>query len=191
MELLQNTQPPSKSKFNKKVFASNNEWIKRFLQEEEFVDVLMKMRQDANLTNVSLVRAQLQFKKYKDDGIMDKQSFMREMKELIISCAKEPLSENQKMKLDTTLVTLYRLFDIDRNGILKSDEVAAALMVLCQGSVASKLKFGIQIFSSTDTETDIKIGWGEFKTLLFFIFKLSMETGNEIMIDYPLDKLAS
>lgn len=95
------------------------------------------------------------------------------------------------MKLDTTLVTLYRLFDIDRNGILKSDEVAAALLVLCRGSIAAKLRFGIRIFSSTDTETDIKIGWTEFQTLVYFIFKLSMESGNEIMIDYPLDKLAN
>ena len=92
--MLQNTQPPSKSKFSQKKFASNNEWIKRFLQEEEFVDVLIKMREDANLTNVSLVRAQMQFKKYKDDGILDKRSFMKEMKELIIACAKEPLSDN-------------------------------------------------------------------------------------------------
>lgn len=73
----------------------------------------------------------MQFAKYKDDGIMDKQGFLREMKELIIACAKEPLSDNQMMKLDGMLITLYRLFDIDKNGILRSDEVAASLMVLC------------------------------------------------------------
>ena len=60
------------------------------------------------------------------------------------------------------LISLYTLFDIDKNGILKSDEIAAALLVLCKGSMASKIKFGIQIFSSTDTETDVKIRFSEF-----------------------------
>lgn len=88
------------------------------------------------------------------------------------------------------LISLYTLFDIDKNGILKSDEVAASLIVLCRGSMAAKLKFAIEIFSSTDTDTEIKIRLSEFQTLLYFIFKLSLEAGSEIMIDYPLDKLA-
>ena len=54
--------------------------------------------------------------------------------------------------MDSQLISLYSLFDIDKNGILKSDEVAAALVVLCKGSIASKIKFGLSIFSSTDTE---------------------------------------
>ena len=66
------------------------------------------------------------------------------------------------MKMDAMLISLYTLFDIDKNGILKSDEVAAALVVLCKGSMAAKLKFAIQIFSSTDTENDIKIRHSEF-----------------------------
>jgi len=54
---LQKTQPPTKSNFAKKQFNDANEWAKRFLQEEEFVDHLMKMREDCQLQNVSLVRA--------------------------------------------------------------------------------------------------------------------------------------
>ena len=57
LEALQRTQPPSKSKFAQKKFATANEWVKRFLQEEEFVDHLMKMRDDCNLQKVSLVLA--------------------------------------------------------------------------------------------------------------------------------------
>ena len=94
------------------------------------------------------------------------------------------------MKMDAMLISLYTLFDIDKNGILKSDEVAAALVVLCKGSMASKLKFAIEIFSSVETETEIKIRFSEFQTLLYFIFKLSLEAGSEIMLDYPLDQLA-
>ena len=47
------------------------------------------------------------------------------------------------MKMDGMLISLYSLFDIDKNGILKADEVAAALCVLCKGSMASKIKFAI------------------------------------------------
>merc|ERR1712060_200870 len=107
----------------------------------------------------------------------------------ITSCTPD-MSDNQRMKLDATLASLYTKFDIDKNGILRSDEVAAALMILCRGSIASKIKFGIKIFSSTDTATEVKIGFTEFKTLIHFIFKLALESSNEIMIDYPLDQLA-
>ena len=93
----------------------------------------------------------MQFGKYKDDGILDRPSFMKEMKALILRC-NEDLSDNQRMKMDSMLISLYSLFDIDKNGILKSDEVAAALVILCKGSIASKIKFGLRIFSSTDTE---------------------------------------
>ena len=83
---LQATQPPSKSKFAPKKFDNAKEWAKRFLQEEEFVDHLMKMREECGLQQVSLGRAEMQFSKYKEDGILDKPSFMREMKELITMC---------------------------------------------------------------------------------------------------------
>lgn len=101
------------------------------------------------------------------------------------------MSDNMKMKMDTTLISLYSLFDIDKNGILKTDEVTASLCILCKGSVASKIKFGMRIFSSTDTKDDLKIRRGELRNFLHFIFKLSLETGNEIMLDYPIDKLTT
>ena len=102
----------------------------------------MKMREDCGLQQVSLVRAQMQFEKYKEDGIIDKKSFMKEMKMLIETCNKN-MSQNQTMKMDSILIQLYTLFDIDRNGILNSNEVAASLIVLCKGSMASKIKFAI------------------------------------------------
>ena len=117
----------------------------------------MKMREDCQLQNVSLVLAKMQFEKYKEDGIIDKTSFMREMKELILRCSGDSLSDNAKMKMEGMLISLYSLFDIDKNGILKTDEVTAALCILCKGSIASKIKFGIEIFSSTDTATECKI----------------------------------
>ena len=190
LEALQRTQPPSKSKFAQKKFNTANEWAKRFLQEEEFVDHLMKMRKDCKLKNVSLVVAQMHFKKYKEDGILDKKSFMKEMRAIIEECNKGQLSENERMKMDGMLISLYTLFDIDRNGILRAREVAAALCVLCKGSMAAKIKFGMRIFSSVDTKKEIKIRFGEFQMFLHFIFKLSLESQSEVMLDYSLEKLA-
>ena len=190
LEALQRTAPPSKSKFAQKKFNNASDWCKRFLQEEEFVDHLMKLREDCNLQKVSLTLARLQFAKYKEDGIIDKASFMKEMRELIMKCNGDGLSDNARIKMENTLITLYHLFDIDKNGILKSDEISACLVVLCRGSMAKKIKFGIRVFSSTDTEQEVKIRLGEFSTFLHFIFKLSLENNNEIMLDYPLDKLA-
>ncbi len=86
---------------------------------------------------------------------------MKEMRALITHANGKNMSDNAKMKMDSMLISLYSLFDIDKNGILKSDEVAAALVVLCKGSMASKIKFGLRIFSSTDTETEIKIRLSE------------------------------
>ena len=152
----------------------------------------MKMREDCKLQSVSLVLAQMKFAKYKEDGIIDKTSFMKEMKELILQAnqSKGGLTENEIIKMDSMLISLYSLFDIDKNGILNANEVAAALCVLCKGSIASKMKFGIQIFSSIDTEQEVKIRFHELQKMMHFIFKLSLEAGSEIMLDYPLDKLA-
>ena len=100
---------------------------------------------------------------------------MKEMKAVILQCNGQ-MSENELMKMDGMLISLYTLFDIDKNGILKAQEVAAALCILCKGSIASKIKFGIRIFSSTDTKEEIKIRFSEFQTFLHFIFKLSLES---------------
>ena len=128
----------------------------------------------------------MKFASYKEDGIIDRPSFLRVMKELILECNPN-LTENERLKMESMLLSLYSLFDIDKNGILKVDEVSAALCVLCRGSMAKKIRFGIQIFSSTDTEEEVKIRLAELQTFLHFIFKLSLESGNEIMLDYPLD----
>ena len=92
--------------------------------------------------------------------------------------------------MDSALQKMHRVFDIDKNGILDVKEVAAALVILCKGSMASKVKFGLQIFSSIDTEGCINIKYSEFRTFLHFIFKLSLESSTEIMLDYDLNKLA-
>ena len=102
----------------------------------------------------------MKFASYKEDGIIDRGGFLRVMKELILECNPN-LSDNERIKMDSMLLSLYSLFDIDKNGILKVDEVSAALCVLCRGSMAKKINFGLKIFSSTDTDTEVKIRLAE------------------------------
>ena len=44
----------------------------------------------------------MQFAKYKDDGILDKPSFMKEMKALIMRCSPD-LTDNQRLKIMSIL----------------------------------------------------------------------------------------
>ena len=141
LEALSRTAPPSKSKFASKKFANANEWCKRFMQEEEFVELLMKLRDEGGLKNVSLVRAKMLFSEFKEDGHVDQKSFMAKMKSLITE-ANPGMSDNQKMKMDITLRKLYAAFDIDKNNVLDVNEIAACLVVLCKGTLASKVSFG-------------------------------------------------
>lgn len=189
LDALQRTQPPSKSKFAAKKFNDANEWCKRFMQEEEFIDVLTKMRAEGCLENVSLVRAKMLFSEFKEDGHIDRKSFMSKMKSLI-EAANPNLSDNQRLKMDLMLRKLYGVFDIDKNNILDVNEVAACLVVLCKGSLASKVSFGFQIFSSVDTPEDVKIKYSELRAFLYFIFRLSLETQSETLLDYDLETMA-
>ena len=85
---------------------------------------------------------------------------------------------------------LYSFFDVDKNGVLDYSEVSAALVILCKGSVAEKISFAMRVFSSTYTESVINIDFKEFRRLIHFIFRLSLETKTEILLDYDLEKLA-
>jgi Ca2+-binding EF-hand superfamily protein len=94
------------------------------------------------------------------------------------------------MKMEMTLRKLYSVFDIDKNGILDVNEVAACLVVLCKGSLASKISFGLKIFSTVDTPQEVKIKYSELREFMFFIFRLSLETQSEILLDYDLETMA-
>lgn len=53
------------------------------------------------------------------------------------------------------------------------------------------MSFALRVFSTTDTKDKITIDFRELKRLINFIFKLSLETSNEILLDYDLEELAN
>jgi len=79
---------------------------------------------------------------------------------------------------------------LDGNGILDYQEVSAALVILCKGSVESKIKFGLEAFSELDKPGHVVITMKNFKRFLLCIFKLSLEHKQEVLLDYDLDKLS-
>ena len=159
------------------------------MQEQEFIDRIKEMRQKAQITSVTLCCAESKFRQYADAGLIDKNSFFKEMRE-IIEEANPAMNETQKQTLETTLRQLYSFFDVDKNGILDYQEVAAALVILCKGDVAQKLKFALKAFGSTETQQSVTIDFKELRRLFHFIFRLSLETSTEILLDYDLEQLA-
>ena len=121
---------------------------------------------------------------------MPKSAFFKEMRELIYEYNPK-MNEKEKSDLESTLRSLYSFFDIDSNGILDYQEVCAALVILCKGSVPNKISFAMRVFSTSDTKDLIQIDFREFKRLVHFIFKLCLETSTEILLDYDLEKLAT
>ena len=57
---------------------------------------MQNMRKEGNLENVSLVAAKMSFDKYRDSGVIDKQSFMKEMRALIQK-TKPNMDDNAKI----------------------------------------------------------------------------------------------
>ena len=84
LEALQRTAPPTKSAFTKKKFDDANEWCKKFMQEKEYLEVINEMREKAQITNVTLANAEMTFSKYQDAGVIDKKSFFKDMKDIIL-----------------------------------------------------------------------------------------------------------
>jgi Ca2+-binding EF-hand superfamily protein len=97
------------------------------------------------------------------------------------------MTAKQDQQADHTIRDLYNFIDIDKNNFVDYKELSAALIVLCKASLESKLTYGIKVFSRS---VENKVKYTELKNLLHFIYKLCLETKNEILLDYDMDKLA-
>jgi len=68
--------------------------------------------------------------------------------------------------------------------------VSAAFVILCKGSVEAKIKYGLEAFSELDRPGHVVITMKNFKRFLLCIFKLSLESKQEVILDYDLEKLS-
>jgi Ca2+-binding EF-hand superfamily protein len=108
------------------------------------------------------------------------------MKNLLFA-ANPNMSAKEESNAEQTVRDLYNFIDIDKNNFVDYKELSAALIVLCKATPEAKLTYGIKVFSRSQSNA---INWDELNRFLHFIYKLCLETKNEILLDYDLDKLS-
>ena len=106
---------------------------------------------------------------------------------------------NDEMKIDVISKKLIRIFDTNKNGRLEYQEAISAFCVFCKGSIQNKIKYQMLAYSEVlngaeDHSTkpaDLGIRMKNLKKFMLCVLKLALESKSEIMLDYPIDKLAA
>ena len=156
--------------------------MREVIDAQEFVDVVKEIQEDSMLSSVRLVAAMEEFKQYKRTGIITLEQFRSSFKKLIET---QYTSENQKLKIDKVCKRLVKIFDTNKNGRLEYQEVVCALCVFCKGSVQQKLKWQLSIFTDSSA-----IKAKELKPFFESVLHLALSSTPEVLLDYPVHKLA-
>ena len=198
-------KPKKKSNFAQKTFANSKEFVEAFMDEEEFVDIVKELQEDSLLKNVRLFVIVNEFKKYKDSNQIPNDEFKELLKKVICDethrhtgseCSGPDLE-----KIASISKLLVKIFDSNKNGKLEYQEAVSAFCMLCRGSVQSKIKYQMlaysQVIDKSKYEDEEDIPLSELgirkKNLLKFItcvLKIALQSSGEILLDYPIDKLA-
>ena len=90
-----------------------------------------------------------------------------------------------------------KIFDTNKNGKLEYSEAVSAFCILCKGSIHSKLKYQMIAYSEIMKEdvdendpNNICIRHKNLKSYMLCVFKLALCSSSEIVLDYPVEKLA-
>lgn len=202
------SKPTKKSDFANRTFKNTQEFCQKFIQEEEFVDVVKEIQQDSMLTNVRLFVIMEEFKQYKRTNNISADQFKKSLKKVI--CAElhkahgHEACPNDKIKMDQIAKKLVKVFDANKNGKLEYQEAVSAFCTLCRGSVQSKLKYQMLAYSECiDSETlanaedadadptKIVIRLKNLRKYILCVLKLALCSSSEIILDYPVEKLAT
>lgn len=111
---------------------------------------------------------------------------------------------NDKIKMDAIAKKLVKVFDTNKNGKLEYQEAVSAFCILCRGSVQAKLKYQMMAYSELMDEDSHKVAEGEdidpskvvirlknLRKYILCVLKLALCSSSEIILDYPIDKLAT
>ena len=92
---------------------------------------------------------------------------------------------------------LMKIFDTNKNGKLEYQEAISAFCIFCKGSIESKIKHQMLAYSEVVKEGDehdkakLGIKMKNLKKFMLCVLKLALQSSPEIILDYPIDKLAS
>lgn len=95
-----------------------------------------------------------------------------------------------------------KVFDTNKNGKLEFNEAISAFCILCKGSVQAKLKYLMLAYSEAIQKKgnidvfeldnkDLVIKSKNIKKIMVCVLRLALCSTPEIMLDYPVDKLAA
>ncbi|CDW72278.1 ef hand family protein [Stylonychia lemnae] len=188
-QLIQSQQIP-KSEIKERIRKQTLEYVDKFLQMQRYVELMKELRTQSQLANVRINDVIKAFDKHKVSQQINKQVFFDTMRNLI-TIANPSIDKNQTQQMDEQLRKLYSQLDQDKNGILDLVEILSALSLLCKGSIPQKMSCLQQAFFKQENQgQDQQISFKELKKYLLCIFKISLETKNEILFDFDLEKLA-
>ena len=160
------------------------------------------------LTNVRLFVIMEEFKQYKRANNISAEQFKKSLKKVICSeihkaHGADPCP-NDRIKMDAIAKKLVKVFDTNKNGKLEYQEAVSAFCILCRGSVQAKLKYQMMAYSEVMADESHQVAEGEdidpekvvirlknLRKYMLCVFKLALCSSSEIILDYPIDKLAT
>lgn len=132
-------KPTKKSDFANRTFKNTQDFVQKFIQEEEFVDLVKEIQEDSLLSNVRLFVIMDEFLQYKKSNNINAEQFKKSVKKIISSeiklQRKSEVTANEKIKIDSISKKLLKIFDCNKNGKLEYQEAVSAFSILCRGSV--------------------------------------------------------
>ena len=84
MEALeQYSKPTKKSDFSQRKFKNTQDFVRGFMQEQEFVDVIQEMQRDSMLSGVRLFVIMIEFKKYQRSNNITADQFKTSFRKVV------------------------------------------------------------------------------------------------------------
>jgi hypothetical protein len=135
----QYSKPTKKSDFSQRQFKNTQDYVKEFLHEQDFVDIIIEMQQESLLKDVRLFVVIIEFKQYRKANNITAEQFKTSFRKVIEGekqkLENRQLSENEKIKIDQISKKLMKVFDTNKNGKLEFHEAISAFCILCKGSI--------------------------------------------------------
>jgi len=209
MEL--SSKPTKKSDFASRQFKNTQDFVRGFMHEQEFVEIILELQAESMLKDVRLFVLMIEFKQYQKSNNITGEQFKKSLKKVIgqekLKATGKALTDNDSIKIDQISKKLVKVFDTNKNGKLEFQEAVAAFCILCKGSIQAKLKYLMLAYSEVvkdkrgkagadvDLEEvelkDLAIRLKNLKKFMLCVLRLALCSSPEIMLDYPVDKLAA
>lgn len=100
------------------------------MQEEEFVDIIKEIREDANLTKIRLFNIMIEFDKYRRTNSISGDQFKNSLKTLFANNLNRELDDNEHIKINELTKKIIKVFDTNKNGKLEFTEAVSAFCIL-------------------------------------------------------------